>query len=225
MKIKWIMMTAVMAAAASAAIITSDDFTGTTLKAQWTAYPGGANSPVTVGGGTLSTTVNSADGNYIASDIESATGYLLPMGNFSIQIDESKGSSSGWWQGCFMGVNIGSNNYQLRQEWRSGSENPVYTIGTYSSGSSNFNSWDMQFKLARVGTDLTFYAKALADPGWTTIGTTTVATDAAKVYLGVYNSSGTSVTSSWDNFVVVVPAPASLALLGLGALGLLRRRR
>ena len=56
MSSKWMMMTAgVLASAvtASAAIMTSDPFTGTALSAQWTAYPGGGNSPVTVGGGKL----------------------------------------------------------------------------------------------------------------------------------------------------------------------------
>lgn len=131
MKIKWMMMTAAMAAtaAASAAILTSDDFSGTTLKAQWTAAPAGANSPVIVADGSVSTTVQYPDGNNITTSVLSTTGYVLPAGDFAVQIDESKTWSGGWYQNCFFQVGIGSNTYLLGKCWMDGSTAMVYTNG------------------------------------------------------------------------------------------------
>ena len=228
MKIKWMMMTAAVLASAvtaSAAIMTSDTFTGTALSAQWTAYPGGGNSPVTVAGGKLNTTISSLDGTYNNSFVKSSPGYTLPSGNFLVQIDQTKGVASGWWQGCFLEVDLDGKAYQLRQEWQDGSNWPVHTVGAYSSGVTSLTYQNMQFKIVREATTLSFYAKSLAGTDWTTIGFTTVGTGDATVLLGVYNSVGNSVTSSWDNFIVAIPEPASLGLLALGGVVLFRRRR
>jgi hypothetical protein len=221
----WVMglVVVLMAGVSKATVMTSDDFSSSTLGSQWQANPGGTNSTVTTHDGKVYTTATYLDGDWKFTWFNTADGYYIPKGDFSTQIDMGLEMTAGYWQDGYMTVAVGDQRFQVSQSWQGPGAFPV--TGSYLSGSGaswvsgtavNMTYSSIQMKIERTGTTVTMYARPISDPAmdWSTLYTVTgTSTDVATVSFTTHNNSGNAITVWWDNFVLTggvpkTPAPA-----------------
>ncbi len=102
-----------------------------------------------------------------------------------------------------------------------GSNNPVLTVdGTFVldvAGVTGAGSWNLVDAATLIETYGTSFDMKFSD--------NTVLTQSADVWTGTKNGFTFTYTESTGVLAAVVPEPASLGVLGAGAIGLLRRRR
>ena len=229
-----------MAMSTHASILFTEDFSyadgSLSSTAAWDTHSGTAGQ-IQVSGGVITVTDSQTE------DVNRLFGSTITSGSVYAAFDFSVTSSSagGTDFEYFAHFGTGTSNFNSRMEISAANASGDYTVGV-SHASSTDATWasDLTFGTtykAVLGYDRdTGTATLWLDPaniGSTSIATsTTNSTDVTTFYL---RESGSSIneTTSIDNLfvgtaftdVVPVPEPSSTALLGLGGLALIMRRR
>ncbi len=224
-----------------AATIHSDDFNDDVIDAQWTVEK--------VSGAY----VNETDVDYLLrvkktysgdpAGLKSVPG-SIPAGDFSMSIEfDMRGFYHGGGNGGeddphqYFEFKIDEDNYvkvihhyTADRRWLQYAEKCIN--GTVERSSEQQVGWDMAYKIERSAGKVTVYwayydsdPQNWHEPTWSLLyGPVDFPNDAGYVRFGVNSVGGSCLETYFDDFIFI-PEPATLALLGLGMVGLIRRKR
>ena len=222
------------------AIIHSDDFNDGVIDSQWTVekVDGAHVSESDVA--YLLRTKKTYSGD--PAGLKSSPG-SIPSGDFSMSIEFDM---QGYYHGSGSGgendphqyfeFKIDDNNYikaihhrTSDGKWLQYAEKNIN--GTKEQSSEQQVAWDMAYKIVRSGNNISVYwadydvdPSSWHEPNWTLMyGPTSFPTDAGYVRFGVNSCAGSTLETYWDDFIFT-PEPATIGLLLLGIVGLIRRR-
>jgi hypothetical protein len=228
-----------------AAIVLSDNFdsyANGNLSGQggWTATASAA-TPMQVAGTTdkfvqlgtsgqdefkaFSSVVPHTDGNTLDTSLAVNVSAAQAGGDYFAHVSSPAGTTTFFFQRLF--ARSSGTGFQLGLVDTSGTGSVI----TYGSTVLNFNQeydvdivWNFVPGTVNDTFALTVDSAAYLTHTWTSVNAEPTSIDAGNLRQG---GAGTSATVQVDDFVVngVIPEPTGLAALGLGALGMLRRRR
>jgi len=219
--------------ARSATIMTSDNFAGTTLGQQWQIVNGDGAGTIAVSDG-LTITDPFSGAAWALYQVKSATGYQIPAGDFTLQIDLKTLSTAGYGTTNAFEFQIDSNNtigfYVTQtspnaQYYGSSKIGGTQTDGTkYTPGGQNVGN---SVRLVREGSNISVWRASYQGNDWVEIYTaSSFSTAAGTVDISQLGPSGTGDSVLWSNFVAVPEArTASMVIGGCLTLALMMKNR
>lgn len=198
-------------------------------------------------GASISWTSYLAEDNPIDGNIDEGEGYISTNG--TLVVAENLGGNTITWDGVNFAAGTTTFGSVYAAFYNNNAANQLFDTGTYSGGTSNLNLTSLSVGQTYL-VELVFADARAAQEGRTVVvdseaptqfayngndtfwpariyrGTFTADSEAQSIFIQTFNSGGSSAGSQLNAYQLrAIPEPSSAALIGLGGLGLILRRR